>query len=292
MPRTCGSSPAARRWTSRSSTTDIGSRVSSRKRIASRTSISYGVPIDCCTSERLPPTRRPAAETPRRAPRLGGPSHVATDARRGTRRGERGEERRHRWIASARNQVVHRWPMEDAQMRAAHEPEVERGDVRVADERFRVALEDSRLEVGDHADRTVATRTADDCLDPGIQPHAHEVLCAALVLSSGEAAQRGDLGIEEHRVARALERLHSAREPTDAWRVRGCNDTDRVTLQQRSRTDEWFGRDGLDDTLPRGNRRGLGKRYRVGGVGGHVRTQDNGPAHGGASTAAEAPTYI
>ena len=60
-----------------------------------------------------------ADESARRAPRLGGASHVAPDARRGTRRGERGEERRHRWIASARNQVVHRWPMEDAQMRAA-----------------------------------------------------------------------------------------------------------------------------------------------------------------------------
>ena len=127
---------------------------------------------------------------------------------RGVREG--GEQRRHGRVARARNEVVDRRAVEDAQARAAHEPEVERRDVRVADERLRVAAKDLGLEVRDHARGAVAAGAADHRLHARVEPHSHEVLGATLVLHALEAAHGADLAVENHAVARALERLHAA----------------------------------------------------------------------------------
>src|SRR5205085_4949363 len=83
----------------------------------------------------------PAHESTRGASGLGGARHIATDASRRTWSCKCREQGSYRWIARARDQIVHGGSMEDAHMRAAHEPEMQRGDVRVADERFWIALE-------------------------------------------------------------------------------------------------------------------------------------------------------
>ena len=93
---------------------------------------------------------------------------------------------------------------------------MQRGDVRVTNERLGIALEDLRLEVRNHAYRTVPTGPADDCLHSRIQPHAHEVLGAPFIFGPREATQRRDLRIEKNGVARALQRFDAARQPADA----------------------------------------------------------------------------
>jgi hypothetical protein len=103
--------------------------------------------------------------------------------------------------------------VKDPEIRPSHQPQVERGDIRVADKRLRVPAEDLRFEVRDHADSPVAARAADHGLDPRIEPHSHEVLGPALVLVALEAAHRGDFGVEDHPIAGPFQGADSPAEP-------------------------------------------------------------------------------
>ena len=159
-------------------------------------------------ADRLLHEREIAADEPsRRPPRAHDARDPAPDARGGPRSGERREQRRHRRVARARDEIVDRRPVKGAKSRSAHQPEMQRGDVRVADEDLRIAPEHLRLEIREHAHRAVATRAADHRLHLGVQPHPHEVLGAALILHALEPSAGCDLGVEHHAVARVLERL-------------------------------------------------------------------------------------
>src|SRR5215218_6807423 len=70
-----------------------------------------------------------ADEAPRRAPRAYRACDLTPELGARARRAEGGQERRHRRVAAARDEVVHRGPVEDAEPRATHEPEVQRRDV-------------------------------------------------------------------------------------------------------------------------------------------------------------------
>src|SRR5829696_1985523 len=124
----------------------MGSRTSSRKRIASRVSISEGVPTVCCTSERLPPVSRPVARpgrTARVAPR---PIRVAgrgvvSDERKDAVDGSRGKGSRAStvgpWKARTRDFLVEHHAVAGALERlhaAREEPRARRvGECRHAD---------------------------------------------------------------------------------------------------------------------------------------------------------------
>ena len=122
--------------------------------------------------------------------------------------------------------------MKDAQVGASHEPEMERGNIGVADKCLGIALEDLGLQVGNHAHGAIASGATNDGLHMRIQPDAHEVLGAAFVLGAREATERGDFRIEENGVTGALECFDSARQPTNARRVRRRNDTYRVAFRE------------------------------------------------------------
>jgi hypothetical protein len=94
----------------------------------------------------------------------------------------------------------------------AHQPEVERGDIRVPNEDLWIIREDLGLEIGQHANGAIPARSADHCLDPRVEPHAHEIRRAALVLESLKTAELCDVRIENHFVAGALESFDSAHE--------------------------------------------------------------------------------
>ena len=158
----------------------------------------------------------PADEPAGSAARLRPASHVATDASRRPGGRKRREQRRHCRIAHARDQIIDGGTMENAQVRTTHEPEVQRGDIRVADEWLWVTLEDLGLEVGNHAHSAISPSAADDRFDAGIQPYPHEVLGATFVFGARETTQRRDLRIEENGISGTLERFHTAGQPANA----------------------------------------------------------------------------
>jgi hypothetical protein len=106
--------------------------------------------------------------------------------------------------------------MEHTQAGATHQPQMQSGDVGVADERLGVSPKDFRIEMRKHAHRSVSTRSPDDGLHTRVEPHPHEVFGASLVFTSLKASQFADLGVEEHGEPRALERFHAAHEPAFA----------------------------------------------------------------------------
>ena len=78
---------------------------------------------------------------------------------------------------------------------------------------------------------SVSASSADDGFYSRIEPHAHEIRRAALVLLSGEAAKLENVGIEYHLISSALERLRATHEMTFARRVRGRHDPDRLAAR-------------------------------------------------------------
>src|SRR6266576_3359378 len=103
--------------------------------------------------------------------------------------------------------------MKGAEVRLADEPEMQRRDIGVADERLWIQPEDSGLEIRQHAHGAVTSGPADDRADPRIEPHAHQTFGAALIFGAAEPAQLLDFGIEDDTETGALERLHAAHEP-------------------------------------------------------------------------------
>ena len=96
--------------------------------------------------------------------------------------------------------------------------------------------------MGEHADGTVSAGAADDRLHARVEPHAHEILGASLVLAALKSSDLSDFGIEQHGVSRALERFHAALEPSFARRIRWCDDSDRVALLESGWANElWKG---------------------------------------------------
>ena len=137
--------------------------------------------------------------------------------------------------------------MKGAQPRLTIEPEVQSGDVGIPDECFRIETEDLGFEVRQHAHGAVPARAADDRLDARIEPHAHEVLRAALVFLSKKAPEGHELRIGNDLEAGALQRFHSPRQPSRARRIRRRDDADRITFDER-----WWPEEGSGLQLRRG----------------------------------------
>jgi hypothetical protein len=121
---------------------------------------------------------------------------LASEPTRRTWGREGGEKRRHRWIATARNQIVDGRSVKAAEVRAPHEPQVQRGDVGVADERLGVVAEDVGIEMREQSHGAIPAGAGDNGFHVGVDPHAHETVRAALVLGPGEARQPLDLRVE------------------------------------------------------------------------------------------------
>src|SRR5215472_8964241 len=103
--------------------------------------------------------------------------------------------------------------MEHAEACAPDQPEVQGRDVGVAHERLRVETEDLRLEMREHANCPISTSASHDNLDPRVEPHAHEVFSAPLILLALEAPQGAKVRVKNDTVAQPFERLDAAREP-------------------------------------------------------------------------------
>ena len=120
----------------------------------------------------------------------------------------------------------------------AHEPQVQRCDIRVSDKDFRIVAKDLRLEIGKHSHRAVSAGAPDDRLDPRVEPHAHEIGCAALILVALKSSELRNVGIEDDLVTGALERLHSAHQWALARRVRRSDYADGFASGDCRRTNE------------------------------------------------------
>ena len=94
------------------------------------------------------------------------------------------------------------------------------------------------IQVGQHTDGAIAACAADHSLHARVGPDGGEVGGAAFVFGALVAARDGQLRVEEHGVAGALERAHAAREPAWSRRVGRCDDADRVALLQGRRAEE------------------------------------------------------
>ena len=161
-----------------------------------------------------------------------GAREVLAELRRGPGDRQRADERSEGRIAHARREIVDGRAVERAQATLLDEPEVQRGDVGVADEGLRVEAKDGRLQVRQHAHGAIAAGPADDRVHSRVEPHAHETLGTALVFAAREPAHLFDLGVENDGEPRALERLHAAHQPALLWRIRGRDDADRVAFDQ------------------------------------------------------------
>src|SRR6185437_5585331 len=156
------------------------------------------VPIVCCTSDKLPPTSRPFAV----------PGTTARDSSRPMR------DVGHATVSAVMSdEIVDRWTVKASEVRASHQPEMERGDVRVSDERFGIVLEDCRVEMWKEPHRAVAAGARDHGLHLRVEPHPHQIFGAALVFGAREARQMVDLRIEQHGESGALERPDATLEP-------------------------------------------------------------------------------
>ena len=178
----------------------------------------------------------PADEPSGRASRLDGARQLASDRLEWTGCRERGDERRRRGIAQTRNQIVDRGAVKAPQVRAPHEPQVQRGDVRIADERLRVVVEDGRIEMWQEAHGAIAASARDDRVDLRIEPHAHEAFGASLIFGARESRKALDVRIELHDEAGALQGANTTRQPPELWRVRGRDDANGVALHDCRRS--------------------------------------------------------
>src|SRR6187200_2807861 len=115
-------------------------------------------------------------------------------------------------IAGDRNQIVNGRSVKDAEAALAHQPQVKGSYVRVTDEDLWISDENFRLEVRNHPDRAVAAGSSDNCLDPRVEPHSHEVCGASLVLLSRELPHFEDVWVKDHLVSGPFQRFHAAHE--------------------------------------------------------------------------------
>src|ERR1700726_2487544 len=96
-----------------------------------------------------------------------------------------------------------------------------------------------------HSHRSVTASATDHCFHLGIEPHAHEVFRAALVLGALKSAGCAPLGVQYHAVTRALERFDPTSEPSGTRRVRRGDHADYVAFGERRRPQEWLAGLGL-----------------------------------------------
>src|SRR5689334_17270953 len=109
--------------------------------------------------------------------------------------------------------------MENSELRAPHQPEMERGDVRVADEDFGIPAEEIRLEVWNHSHSAVAASCGNDRFDLGIAPHLHQAFRALLIFAVMKTSFALDLGFQDHFEAGLLHRFDPSKQPIGSWRI-------------------------------------------------------------------------
>src|SRR6187549_842413 len=102
---------------------------------------------------------------------------------------------------------------------------MEGGDVRVADEWFRIPAKYIPVEIWNDSDGAIATRCRNHRFDVGIAPHLHQVFRALLILAMVEAPLALHLGLEQDVEAGFLHRLDAALQPGAMRRVGRSYDT-------------------------------------------------------------------
>ena|SRR5438876_4766091 len=115
---------------------------------------------------------------------------------------------------------------------------MERSDVGVADERFRIAPENLRIEEGQQSHRPVSPCSTSDRFHLRVEPDAHQIFGANFVFALLVPPELVDLFVENHLVSGFFERSHAAAQQVWAWIVRGSDDADRIALGERSRAKE------------------------------------------------------
>src|SRR5205823_12566395 len=128
-------------------------------------------------------------------------------------------------ICFAWPQVVKCRTVKHSELCPAHQPKVQRGNVRVADESLWVPPKHIRVEVRNDSDRSVAPGRRDHRFYIRVAPNLHQVFGALLVLAFMKASLAFDLGLENDLVARFFHRLRAAKEPGRLRRVRWSDDT-------------------------------------------------------------------
>ena len=98
--------------------------------------------------------------------------------------------------------------------------------------------EDIGIEMWQQTHGAIPAGTGDDGLHLGLDPHAHETLCASLVFGAREAREAFDLRIEQNGEARALEGAHAALQPPELRRVGRRNDANGIAFDDRRRPEK------------------------------------------------------
>src|SRR4029079_5522686 len=98
---------------------------------------------------------------------------------------------------------------------------MKRRDVGIADQNFRVVLEDLGIEMWQKTNRAVTARTCNDRVHLRVHPHLHEALGASLILTAREARWAVDFRIEQNPESRALQSADAALQPAGFRRVGG-----------------------------------------------------------------------
>ena len=115
---------------------------------------------------------------------------------------------------------------------------MERRDVRVSHKRFGISAEHVRVEKGEQSHGSVTTGSRDDRFHLGVEPDAHQVFSATLVLTLLEAAEPADLVAEDHFVTCFFHCLRSAKEPSLLRGVRRSDHADGIAFDESRRSNE------------------------------------------------------